>query len=98
MINLKNNYRSAESIVNASNQIIDSYNIISCCDRPHEKITIHTAPTERAEAEFAVSTIENLIGGHSFFSIDSDRTTGENKIIHSLILLSYTEPPLSLSL
>ncbi len=79
VINLKNNYRSAESIVNASNQIIDSYNIISCCDRPHEKITIHTAPTERAEAEFAVSTIENLIGGHSFFSIDSDRTTGEKQ-------------------
>lgn len=77
VINLKNNYRSTESIVNASNQIIDTFNITSMYDRPHEKITIHTAPTDKAEAEFVVSTIENLIGGHSFFSIDSDRTGGE---------------------
>ena len=79
IINLKNNYRSTESIVNASNQVIDTYNIISQYDRPHEKITIHTAPTDKAEAEFVVSTIENLIGGHSFFSIDSERTSGERE-------------------
>lgn len=77
VINLKNNYRSTESIVNASNQMIDTFNITSMYDRPHEKITIHTAPTDKAEAEFVVSTIENLIGGHSFFSIDSDRSGGE---------------------
>ena len=77
IINLKNNYRSTESIVNASNQMIDCFNIISQYDRPHEKITIHTAPTDKAEAEFVVSSIEKLIGGHSFFSIDSDRSTGE---------------------
>jgi len=77
MINLKNNYRSTSSIVDASNQMIESFNIISKWDRPHEKITIHTAPTDKAEAEFAASTIENLIGGHSFFSIDSQRSSGE---------------------
>ncbi len=76
MINLKNNYRSTESIVNASNQMIETYNIVSQYDKPHEKITIHTAPTDKAEAEFVISTIENLIGGHSFFSIDSNRTNG----------------------
>ena len=79
IINLKNNYRSAESIVNASNQMLETYNIISRCEKPHEKITIHTAPTDKAEAEFIVSTIENLIGGHSFFSIDSDRSSGERE-------------------
>ena len=79
IINLKNNYRSTESIVNASNQMIDTYNIVSRYDRPHEKITIHTAPTDKAEAEFIVSTIENLIGGHSFFSIDSERSSGEKE-------------------
>jgi len=77
IINLKNNYRSTNSIVEASNQMIDCFNIISVYDKPHEKITIHTAPTDKAEAEFAASTIENLIGGHNFFSIDSDRTSGE---------------------
>ena len=38
-----------------------------------ERITIHTAPTEAAEAEFVVQSIEQVIGGHSFFSIDSGR-------------------------
>lgn len=78
LINLKNNYRSTGTIVEASNQMIESYNIISQYDKPHEKITIHTAPTDKAEAEFVVSTIENMIGGHSFFSMDSDRSEGNN--------------------
>lgn len=78
IINLKNNYRSTNSIVDASNQMINCFNITSVFDRPHEKITIHKAPTDKAEAEFIASTIENLIGGHSFFSIDSQRSTGGN--------------------
>ena len=77
IINLKNNYRSSQNIVNASNQMIDTYNIVAHNNRIYDKITIHTAPTDNAEAEFVVSTIENLIGGHSFFSIDSDRSDGE---------------------
>jgi DNA helicase-2/ATP-dependent DNA helicase PcrA len=42
----------------------------------HERITLHAAPTERAEAEFVVATIERMIGGHSFFSLDSGRSSG----------------------
>lgn len=76
-INLKNNYRSTGNIVDASNQMIQEFNIVSMYDKPHDKITIHTAPTDKAEAEFVASTIENLIGGHSLFSIDSDRSTGQ---------------------
>ena len=56
--------------------MINCFNIVSKFDKPHEKITIHKAPTDKAEAEFIASTIENLIGGHSFFSIDSQRTDG----------------------
>lgn len=78
VINLKNNYRSTNSIVDASNQMINSFNIVSVYNKPHEKITIHTAPTDKAEAEFVASTIEKLIGGHTFFSIDSDRTSGDD--------------------
>lgn len=77
LINLKNNYRSTNTIVDASNQMIESFNIISKYDKPHEKITIHSAPTDKAEAEFIVSTIENMIGGHSFFSLDSERAEGQ---------------------
>lgn len=76
-INLKNNYRSTGNIVNASNQMIQEFNIVSMYDKPHDKITIHTAPTDKAEAEFVASTIERLIGGHSLFSIDSERSTGQ---------------------
>jgi ATP-dependent DNA helicase UvrD/PcrA len=73
---LARNYRSSGTIVTASAQMIGSSD-----DRPvaaivrdmHERITIHAAPTERAEAEFVVQTIERMIGGHSFFSIDSGR-------------------------
>lgn len=74
IINLRNNYRSTNSIVDASNQMINCFNITSVFNKPHERITIHTAPTDKAEAEFIASTIENLLGGHSFFSIDSQRT------------------------
>lgn len=77
IINLKNNYRSTNSIVDASNQMINSFNIVSMYDKSHEKITIHTAPTDKAEAEFVASTIESLIGGHSFFSLDSQRSEGD---------------------
>jgi uncharacterized protein (TIGR00375 family) len=76
-ISLKNNYRSTGTIVNASNQIISSYNITAKYDKPHEKITIHTAPTDKSEAEFVIKSIEKLIGGHSFFSIDANRSLGE---------------------
>lgn len=76
-ISLKNNYRSTGNIVDASNQMIESFNIVSMYEKPHERITIHTAPTDKSEAEFIVSTIENLIGGHNLFSIDSSRTAGQ---------------------
>ncbi|MDR2351519.1 MAG: UvrD-helicase domain-containing protein [Endomicrobium sp.] len=77
IISLKSNYRSTGNIVNASNQIISSYNITAKHDKSHEKITIHIAPTDKSEAKFVVSAIENLIGGHSFFSIDTNRSCGE---------------------
>jgi len=78
IITLKNNYRSTNSIVDASNQMINCFNIHSVFNNPHERITIHTAPTDKAEAEFIVSSIENLIGGHSFYSIDTSRSDGQD--------------------
>ena len=78
-VNLANNYRSSESIVEASNQVINSFNIVPANKNIYDKITIHTAPTEKAEAEFIVSTIESLIGGNSLFSLDSNRSEGYNE-------------------
>lgn len=80
IVTLKRNYRSTGTIVTASSQVIaasqDDGSIAEMVRDMHERITIHVAPTERAEAEFIVHTIERLIGGHSFFSIDSGRATG----------------------
>jgi DNA helicase-2/ATP-dependent DNA helicase PcrA len=84
---LKRNYRSSGTIVAASSQIIaensDAMNepIAEIVRDMHERITIHAAPSERAEAEFIVATIEQAIGGHSFFSIDSGRASGQGEAL-----------------
>ncbi len=75
-VHLKRNYRSTGTIVAASSQVIAGARdetIAEIVRDMHERIAIHKAPTERAEAEFVVATIEKLLGGHSFFSIDSGR-------------------------
>ncbi|HKT17479.1 MAG TPA: UvrD-helicase domain-containing protein [Stellaceae bacterium] len=77
-ISLKRNYRSSGTIVAACAQVITSAEAEPAAAEivraMEERILIHIAPTERAEAEFVVHTIEQMIGGHSFFSIDSGRT------------------------
>ena len=71
---LVRNYRSSGTIVAASAQMLGARAPMEAIVRTmHERITIHAAPTERSEAEFVVQTVEGLIGGHSFFSIDSGR-------------------------
>jgi len=76
---LRRNYRSSGTIVTASSQVISPQPgepIAEMMRAMHERITIHAAPSERAEAEFVVATIEQAIGGASFFSIDSGRARG----------------------
>ncbi len=79
IVRLARNYRSTGTIVTASAQVIasrPSEPIAEMVRDMHERIAIHTAPTERAEAESIVKAIEQMIGGHSFFSIDSGRAMG----------------------
>jgi DNA helicase-2/ATP-dependent DNA helicase PcrA len=40
------------------------------------RLTLHASATEQAEAEFVVASLERLLGGHSFFSLDSGRSRG----------------------
>jgi DNA helicase-2/ATP-dependent DNA helicase PcrA len=75
-VRLTRNYRSTGTIVTASSQVIADRAqepIAEMVRDMHERIAVQTAPTERAEAESVIKTIEHLIGGHSFFSIDSGR-------------------------
>ena len=78
VVRLARNYRSSGTIVTAAAQVIAARGrepIAEMVRGMHERIAIHVAPTERAEAETVVKTIEGMIGGHSFFSIDSGRAT-----------------------
>jgi superfamily I DNA/RNA helicase len=77
-IRLQRNYRSSGTIVAASTQVIagGSDSIAQAAREMRHRITLHVAPTGRAEAEFVVQSIEELIGGHTFFSIDSGRSNG----------------------
>lgn len=83
-IPLTRNYRSSVSIVSASAQMIAPATLVE--DREMQsllhdwgKVVIHEAASDRAEAEFVVHTIEQMIGGLSFFSLDSERTDGDRE-------------------
>ncbi|HZD01595.1 MAG TPA: UvrD-helicase domain-containing protein [Actinomycetes bacterium] len=83
-VHLSRNYRSSPAIVGGALQAIAPGTLVR--DRVLEpvgavaappRIRVHRAPTEAAEAEFVVHTIERLLGGSTFFSFDSGRVEGE---------------------
>jgi len=66
-LRLRRNYRSAGTIVKAASGFIGSPSSGVC--RPMGKpITLHTATSETAEAEFVAATIEDLLGGHDLLA------------------------------
>lgn len=81
IVRLTRNYRSDRNIVALSSQVItpsgSEQRSIPVLAADPSLITIHQAPTERAEAEFVVQTFEQLLGGHSFFSLDSGRAASD---------------------
>ena len=104
VVRLTRNYRSERNIVALSSQVIAP----SGCDRRSvpvleevpDLVTVHEAPTEKAEAEFIVQSLEQALGGHSFFSIDSGRSAesdGRDLSFSDFAVLYRTEaqaPPL----
>ena len=75
---LERNYRSALPIIGGALAMVSR---VDQTTRPllamrssGESIRVHAAPSEKAEAEFVVQQLEQLIGGHSFFSLDSGRS------------------------
>lgn len=75
---LTQNYRSSQTILDASSQVI-----IKDGSKEHKKtwseisseikIDIYAAPTDKAEAEYIVHETEKMVGGTSYFSMDSGR-------------------------
>ena len=78
IVRLTRNYRSDRNIVSLSSQVIaksgSSQHSVPVLEDAPSLVTIHEAPTEKAEAEFIVQSLEQTLGGHSFFSIDSGRS------------------------
>ena len=76
---LEQNYRSTETILRASSQIISAGDTKgarkSVWSGIHgaKALTVSELPTERAEAEHVIKTIEKEVGGISHFSVDSGR-------------------------
>ena len=77
VVRLARNYRSQPHIVALSGQLMAQSASqpapVSASGAESHRIILHEAASEAAEAEFVVRAVEQLLGGHSFFSIDSGR-------------------------
>jgi len=79
-IELKRNYRSSPVIQRASAQVLASGREAALevsGERRGQTISVLAARSDRAEAEFVVHAIEQLVGGTGFFSLDSGRVESE---------------------
>src|SRR6266545_4138749 len=86
-VRLTRNYRSSAVIVAGALQAIAPATLVrdrvldTVADQdPPARITIHQAASEQAEAEFVVATIDRLLGGSSFLSLDSGRADGGSEL------------------
>ncbi len=87
-IQLTQSYRSAQAILDAAQQVIahnpDRESLRLWSQFTQEvKLEVHPAPTERAEAEYVVHRIEQMVGGTSYFSLDSGRVEGSELVSRS---------------
>jgi len=80
VVQLARNYRSTPTIVRGAVQAIAPTTLVrdrvlaSVRDEvDSDPIVIHAAASARAEADFVVRTIDQLLGGYSYFSLDSGR-------------------------
>jgi uncharacterized protein (TIGR00375 family) len=80
MVRLRRNYRSTGTIVTAASRFIGADGRVEPAAEivraMQDRISVHAAAGDKAEAEFVVAEVEALLGGHSFFSIDSGRSDG----------------------
>jgi superfamily I DNA/RNA helicase len=92
LLHLSQNYRSTQFILDAATQVI-AKSRDDASRSPAEalrifsgfvdqvKLDVYTAPTDKAEAEYVVHQIEQMVGGTSYFSLDSGRATGDTQAV-----------------
>ncbi|MGE0268162.1 MAG: ATP-dependent helicase [Candidatus Omnitrophota bacterium] len=84
VLTLSDNYRSGEKLLTAAGQIIAGENLFQVPPLTaqlyiQDRLVIHEAATQKAEAEYMVHQIEKMIGGGSLFSQDSGRVSAFEK-------------------
>ncbi|MDQ7039706.1 MAG: UvrD-helicase domain-containing protein [Rhodothermus sp.] len=80
---LQRNYRSTQSILEVAGRMMARASLVPDRELVAERsggepVEVVACPSERAEAIFVAETIEKLIGGTSFYAIDSARADGED--------------------
>jgi DNA helicase II / ATP-dependent DNA helicase PcrA len=82
-VRLTRNYRSSPAIVAGALQAIAPSTLVAGRElaamggaEAPARITVHQAASDLAEAEFVVQTVDRLLGGASFLSLDSGRADG----------------------
>ncbi|HEV3495575.1 MAG TPA: UvrD-helicase domain-containing protein, partial [Actinomycetes bacterium] len=82
-VRLTRNYRSSLAIVAGALQAIAPSTLVAGRElaamagaEAPARITVHQAASDLAEAEFVVQTVDRLLGGASFLSLDSGRADG----------------------
>jgi superfamily I DNA/RNA helicase len=78
-LRLGRNYRSTGSIVAAAAKLIGGEAPGDATRPMQEKIAVHVAPSEWAEAEHVAETIESLIGGHDMLAANRDQAAGAKR-------------------
>jgi len=78
IINLTQSYRCSDRILKASQQVLELEEVLSGLDEGL-RINISLQSSDKSEAEFIARTIEQLIGGVRFFSMDSAVTDGSEE-------------------
>jgi DNA helicase II / ATP-dependent DNA helicase PcrA len=88
-LRLNQNYRSTQTILDAAVQVINRQSdeaaaatvlqaVATLADFAEQvRLDVYIAPTDRAEAEYVVHQIEQMVGGVSYFSLDSGRVAGD---------------------
>ncbi|MFO7987647.1 MAG: UvrD-helicase domain-containing protein [Desulfatiglandaceae bacterium] len=73
VITLTKNYRSTREILQGASDIMEKEKPLECQSVDRGPISITTCGTDLEEAEMIVEHIERLIGGTTYFSLDSGR-------------------------
>ncbi len=84
VVRLRRNYRSAAAILQAAQDLLRGQASAAAHDllatfAEEVQVEVHTAASDRAEAEYVVHQIERLVGGTSYFSVDTGRVEGSDE-------------------